>query len=124
MDDRKRLISIMTACIVALIVMMIGMSCTQKQQQSKSTRKNNAVNTPSYNPEFYSQQTTTDIPVQTSVQEQEQQFIYQTDMLGRTVGTYPVTTAQPSQDAIAVPEIQATTAYKSMLDEYYEQKAS
>ena len=128
MDDRKKLISIMLACIVALIVMMIGMSCTQKSYPRKKGGNVTNDGVPSYTPEFYSNspEKSTENPQQTTAVNEEQYIYYQTDMLGRVVGTYPVTTAQPSADGYSfiITEVQPTTAYKSMLDEYYEEKAS
>ncbi len=133
--DKHRQVAFIMAFIVAMVIMMIGKACTDSSMKKKQVKpvqfsgtssqvvpenNNNYNNVPQQNNQIQTE----------AVQEQttEPSVEYVTNLLGEIVGTAePTTTAvQPATDENGEyseeTQVQTTTEWKSILDEYNEEK--
>lgn len=128
--DRHRQIAFISAFIVALIIMMLGKSCTDSmmKKQSKPVQNNVSQTSPAYENNGYNNNYSNNYingynntPPQTTIPQQtEVPAEYVTNMFGEVVGTAetPVTDFPETQ----ADDIQTTTQQRSILEQYNEEK--
>ncbi|MDE6678199.1 MAG: hypothetical protein K2K02_04070 [Ruminococcus sp.] len=124
--DKHRQIAFIVAFIIALLIMMIGKSCTDNmvRKQSKTVRNSTSTTAPAYNNNSYNNNNYNNgynnTPQQTTVTQQNEVPVqYVTNMFGEVVGTQTAVADIPSTVS---GEVQTATQERSILEQYNENK--